>query len=151
DADILAWRSTVGAGNTANAELAALQTMVQTIKSALSISTLSQAFDRFWVPGFCLSASAGVVDLAARLSLTPVNSPTFTGQQGYTGDGSSSYLNTGYAAGINGVNFTQNSASWFIYIQTMETRSDTFYPQMETSGGGTTFNGVAKALGTTTM
>jgi hypothetical protein len=40
-----------------------------------------------------------------------VNSPTFTIDKGYTGDGSTSRLRTQYTPSTNGVKFTQNDAS----------------------------------------
>lgn len=46
---------------------------------------------------------------------TAVNSPTFTADAGWKGDGSTSYLNTGWIASA-GVNFAQNSASWGTWI-----------------------------------
>ena len=38
--------------------------------------------------------------------LTAVNSPTFTTDRGYAGNGTTSYLNTGWNPSANGVNFT---------------------------------------------
>lgn len=51
-------------------------------------------------------------------TLTEVNTPTWTANQGYTGDGASTYLNTSWDASNNGVNYTQNSASKGAYIRT---------------------------------
>jgi hypothetical protein len=45
----------------------------------------------------------------ASFALTAVNSPTFTADRGYAGNGTTSYLNTGWKPN-NGVQFTQNSA-----------------------------------------
>jgi len=42
--------------------------------------------------------------------ITEVNSPTFTAKQGYTGNGTSSYLNANYNTN-SGTNYTQDSAS----------------------------------------
>jgi hypothetical protein len=44
-------------------------------------------------------------------SLSLVNSPTFTAYRGFTGDGASAYLNTGWTPSTHGVKFTQNDAS----------------------------------------
>lgn len=65
---------------------------------------------------FAVFATDGNSDFALidwkRLSqYTAVNSPTFTSNQGFTGNGTSSYINTNYNPTINGVNFSQNSAS----------------------------------------
>lgn len=48
-------------------------------------------------------------------TLTAVNSPTFTADRGYTGNGTTSYVNTGWAPN-NGVNFTSTSAMFGIYV-----------------------------------
>jgi len=47
--------------------------------------------------------------------LTAQGSPVYTQNKGFTG-AASSYLKTGWIAGTNGVNYTLNSASRFIYI-----------------------------------
>jgi hypothetical protein len=46
---------------------------------------------------------------------TLVNSPTWTSNAGFNSDGSTSYIDTGFNAATNGVNFTNNSASEFVY------------------------------------
>ena len=52
-----------------------------------------------------------------RLSLyTAVNSPTFTINEGFTGDGTSSYIDTNFNAFNDGVQYTQDDASRFIYM-----------------------------------
>jgi hypothetical protein len=50
--------------------------------------------------------------------ITEVNSPTWTTLSGYTGNGSSSYLNTNYNPNSNGVNYTLNNVSYGAYILT---------------------------------
>lgn len=45
-----------------------------------------------------------------------VSSPTFTTNQGYNSNGTTSYLNTNYNAATQGVNYTQNDASQFMWI-----------------------------------
>ncbi len=58
--------------------------------------------------------------------LTRINTPTFTVDEGYLGDGSSSYLQTGWNAQTQSVNFTRNDASFGIYLRTdlSEDRND---------------------------
>lgn len=57
--------------------------------------------------------------LADQYNLTAVNSPTFTTDRGYTGDGSSSRLSTGFNAFTAAdPNFTVNSACFGIFIRT---------------------------------
>jgi len=50
-----------------------------------------------------------------------VNSPTFSADHGYTGNGTSSYINTGYNPTSVGGNYTQNSASFGVYVLTGRT------------------------------
>ena len=50
---------------------------------------------------------------------TAFNAPTFTANQGFLGNGTTQYINTGgWVPSANGVNYTQNSASQIIYIRT---------------------------------
>lgn len=49
----------------------------------------------------------------ATFTLTASNSPTFTTDRGFTGNGTTSFLNTGYTPSINGVNYTLNNASFW--------------------------------------
>jgi hypothetical protein len=52
-----------------------------------------------------------------RLSLyTAVNSPTFTINEGFTGNGTSSYIDTNFNAFNNGVQYTQDDASRGLYM-----------------------------------
>jgi len=45
--------------------------------------------------------------------------PTFTAYQGFLGNGTTQYINTGgWVPSVNGMNFTQNSASQIIYVRT---------------------------------
>jgi hypothetical protein len=69
---------------------------------------------------FANFATDGSLDFALidwkRLSLyTAVNSPTFTINEGFTGDGTSSYIDTNFNPATSGVNYTQNNASRYIY------------------------------------
>ena len=76
-------------------------------------------FDRLWIHGLSNSVAART-SLANPTStmITAVNSPTFTASQGYTGNGTSSYLNTNYNPTTNGVKYTLNSASLYVYSRT---------------------------------
>jgi hypothetical protein len=53
------------------------------------------------------------------LTATAVNSPTFTADQGFAGNGTTSYLgDTTFNPATNGVNYTQDSASWGVWSRT---------------------------------
>lgn len=51
----------------------------------------------------------------AAFTALAVNSPTFAADRGYTGDGSSSRLRTQFTPSVNGVNYTQNDASAWLW------------------------------------
>jgi hypothetical protein len=96
-------------------------------------------------------------------NLTAVNAPTFTADQGYTGDGSSSYLTTGFTPSTAGGKYALNSAHLGAYLLTNVTgdkisignannpysnlrprfTSDTFNLALNSAGGFTSANGVA--------
>lgn len=54
-------------------------------------------------------------------TLTAVNSPTFATDRGFTGNGTSSYLDTGWDPGTNAVYYTQNDAHNAVYPSTPTT------------------------------
>lgn len=49
---------------------------------------------------------------------TAVNAPTFTTDRGYAGNGTTSYLNTGFVPSTHGVQYTLNDASFGVYSRT---------------------------------
>lgn len=56
--------------------------------------------------------------------VTKVNSPTFTADSGFNGDGSSAYLDTNFNIANHATNYTQNNASTFTYFQSDLTQTD---------------------------
>ena len=72
---------------------------------------------------FAVFATDGDSDFALidwiRLSqYTAVNSPTFTTDEGFQGDGTSSYVDTNYNPATSGVNYTLNDASISVWNNT---------------------------------
>jgi len=61
------------------------------------------------------STDFALIDWKRLVQYTAVNSPAFTTNQGFKGNGTSSYLNTNYNPFANGVNFSQNNASMGVY------------------------------------
>lgn len=57
----------------------------------------------------------------ASFTLTAVNSPTFTTDRGFAGNGTTSYLDTGWDAATNGSQYTQDSAHVGSYQRTAAT------------------------------
>jgi hypothetical protein len=75
---------------------------------------------------FAVFATDGNSDFALidwiRLSqYTAVNSPTFTTNQGFKGDGVSSYIESNFSPATNGINYTSNSAGFGYYMRQYDT------------------------------
>jgi hypothetical protein len=88
---------------------------------------------------FAVFATDGNSDFALidwiRLSqYTAVNSPTFTTNVGFSGNGTSAYVNTNFNPSISGVNYTLNDASRVMYG---DLPNDNSYSE---SAGGTSDN-----------
>jgi len=60
-------------------------------------------------------ADFALIDWIRLTDYTAVNSPSFTTDEGFTGDGVSAYINTNFNPSTSGVNYTLNDASRFIY------------------------------------
>lgn len=70
----------------------------------------------WFVPIAAHDAQAGRLNARAPAkSLVAVNSPTFTTDRGYSGDGTSSYLGFGEAFGVSGSQYIQDNASFGAY------------------------------------
>lgn len=114
-------------GNEATALVAAMTTrpteariaLINTLINSLKTAGVWSKLDVLWI-------TAAHDAQAARLNwkspgtftLTETSSPTFTTDRGYTGNGTSSYLTTGWIPSTNGVNYTQNNASLFAWSRT---------------------------------
>jgi hypothetical protein len=59
-----------------------------------------------------------------------INSPSFTANDGFTGNGTSSYINTNFNPATSGINYTLNNASIFTYNKTF--LSNAFLTGVET-------------------
>jgi hypothetical protein len=117
DAEVGAWCVAVGGANTNATETGILSTMVAGIKADLSITALNQKFDRLSI--YATGARpAAKVDLASRVTLTENGAITWTTLKGYTGNGSTMYLDTGLNTSLGG-NFTQNSAHFSAWVQAL--------------------------------
>jgi hypothetical protein len=118
DAATTAWiAAVVSAGGTVSGTQ---QGFVDTLIKGLKTDSLFSAMDRIWLYASenAQQASIDIVNLATH---SLVNAPSFTASQGYTGNGTSSYINTGFTPSVNGVNYTQNSASFGTYIRNNRT------------------------------
>jgi hypothetical protein len=77
-------------------------------------------------------------------TLTAVNAPAFAADRGYTGNGTSSRLDTAWVPSTDGVNFTQDNASMWIWSRT--SGQSALYDQGNISGA---FLSALKLRGTT--
>lgn len=83
-----------------------------------SIGSDLAEFDRLWIHGLSDSVAArtSFVNPSSTM-ITAVNSPTFSANRGYQGNGSN-YLNTNFTPSTQAVKSTQTSSSIFIYSRT---------------------------------
>jgi hypothetical protein len=81
---------------------------------ALKAMSLYTKFDRLWVLAN-EDATAALMCLVSLQNATAVAGPTFTAGQGYAGNGTTQYINTGFNPSTHGVNYTLNSAMLGFY------------------------------------
>lgn len=97
-------------GSLTSTEEAYLRTFEASVGSDLG------KMDRLWIHGLSDSIAARTSFVNPNSTMiTAVNSPTFTANIGFTGNGSTSYLNTNFNPATHGVNYTLNNASIFYY------------------------------------
>lgn len=118
DVDVTAWSAAVvSAGGTVSG---AQKAYVQALVGSLKASGVWASLDRLWLFAAENSTQA-LIDLVTRTTATAVNSPTFIANQGYTGNGTTSYVNTGFTPSTAGGKFVQNSASLGAWVVTAPT------------------------------
>lgn len=99
-------------------QLNALTAFVKAIKTGLSISALSDAFDAMYLLAGETSESSlrNLVRDASHCTL--VNAPTFTQFEGFVGNGSDQCINTNHNSVTQGIKYTLNNASYGYYCRT---------------------------------
>jgi hypothetical protein len=85
--------------------------------AGLTADGIFAKLDRLWIFAQATEALA-LVDLVASATATAVNSPTFTANRGYAGNGSTSYVDSNYNPSTQGTHFQLNSASLSIWSNT---------------------------------
>lgn len=95
----------------------ARQVLYNNFFTSMRAAGLLTLFDRLWIFAAANAATAKI-DLVALQTATPINGPTFTVDRGYTGDGLSSYLDSGFIASSGGVNCVLNSTTLHFYCNT---------------------------------
>jgi hypothetical protein len=120
DADTNAWETAVvGAGGSVSA---ARKGQVNTLILGLKADGVWTLLDRLWL--FAAESSTQALrDLVARSAATAVDNPTFTTDRGFTGNGSSSYINTGYVPSTHKVALAQDSAHLSLYTTAFTTNA----------------------------
>lgn len=88
------------------------------VRDALGLATLGDGFDFMYLLAH-ENAGDALINIVnpGTYDATNVNAMAFEASRGYTGNGSSSYLNSNYNPATQGVNYLQNSASFGVYIR----------------------------------
>jgi hypothetical protein len=94
---------------------AAQQVYVDTLITSLKLAGVWPLLDRLFLFA-CENATQAVVDIVKAASATAVNSPTFTAGRGFTGNGTSSYVDSNFKASVGSNNFTVNNACMGAWI-----------------------------------
>lgn len=96
---------------------------------------------------FYVFATDGSSDFATLNWINPslfqcskVNSPTFTSNKGFKGNGTTSYINTNYNYVLNGINYTVNSASRGLWQYALGTIPSYFDGQVGSAFNCLTYN-----------
>ncbi len=93
--------------------------VINRLIAALKQTGVWEKLDLLYVLAAADTQAAGLNwKLPGAFSLSAVNSPTFVADRGYTGNGSSSYLDTAWTPGTNAVQFQLNSAALGVYTTT---------------------------------
>lgn len=96
---------------------AAIDALVIQLKADFNWALL----DRLWIHGTEYAQHATIsIKNPTSTAISVSGSPTFTANVGYTGNGTTSYLNLNYNPSIDGVNFTQNSALIGVYSRLVQ-------------------------------
>lgn len=96
----------------------ARKTIINNLIVGLKADGIWSLLDVFVVPA-AHDSQAGLLNwISTSFNGTAVNSPTFTADRGFTGDGISMYINSNWIPATNGVNFVQNDASFGCYLRT---------------------------------
>jgi hypothetical protein len=96
---------------------------LQQLINGLIEDGIFELLDRLWVFAQPTEAEE-LVDLVAGATATAVNSPTFIANQGYAGDGATSYIDSLFNPITAGGNYLQDSATAGAYVRNNRTTPD---------------------------
>lgn len=131
DAATIAWVNAVVANG--GSVSGVRKTLVNDLIVGLKADGLFTKLDRLWLHAGENQPSA-LTDIVADSSATTVNSPTFTIDRGYTGNGTTSYLASGYKSS-DGPNLAQNSAHCSAWVVTVDATNNAMILGAETGAG----------------
>ena len=115
-----AWVTAVGSGNVSDPR----KDLIDALIVGLKTDGIWSKLDRLWIFR-AENATSALTDLKALAVATAVNSPTFTADRGYAGNGSTSYINTNFNPGTGTPNYTGNAACFGIWDNTTSSNSGT--------------------------
>jgi hypothetical protein len=99
------------------AQVSRLDAFVKSLKSSFQISLLSDAFDFMYIFAGETAESSLKNLIKNAHHAEAVNSPVFSPYSGFAGNGTSSYINTGFAPS-QGINYTLQNAAYGTYCNT---------------------------------
>jgi hypothetical protein len=94
------------------------QTLQNQLVVDLKAGGIWSKLDTFGVFATDGDSDFALIDWIRLSDYTAINSPTFTTNEGFTGNGSSSYINSNYNPNTSGVNYTLNDASISVWNNT---------------------------------
>jgi hypothetical protein len=123
DAATTAWISAVNSagGSVSGTQQTRVDTLIKALKNAAN-GNLFTILDRLYLFGGesdSKQATISIVNPGATAAV-PTNSPTLAAG-GYTGNGTTGFIDTGFIPSTAGGNFTQNSAMFGAYVRTNRT------------------------------
>lgn len=89
--------------------------VIDTCIGAIKTAGVWSKLDCLWIRA-AHDSQAALLDWKRLSDSTAVNSPTFTTDRGFTGDGSTSYINTNFTPSTDGVNYIRDSACMGAYL-----------------------------------
>ena len=114
---------------------ASQQTLQNTLVEDLKTAGVWDKLDVFYVFATDGDSDFATLNWKAPSShqVTKVNSPTFTADSGFTGDGTSAYLNTSFRPLTNGNNYQANNASIGVYYNSSLSSNNLYLSAYRTS------------------
>lgn len=124
---------------------ASQQTLQNQLVVDLKAAGVWSKLDTFAVFATDGDSDFALIDWINLSQYTAVNSPTFTSNQGFQGDGTSSYIDSNYNPTLNGVNYTLTDFSFGWYMNQYDTSASNQECAFGTTASGLGWNWVRYA------